>query len=86
MNEQPEPVEEEQVVRLPQLMLEIQGANVDIVPTPERGEGSKAMVVGPIMLMIVMPVDGEASAAIAAALTDSNVIIAPASALQGLKR
>lgn len=79
--ESAEPLEVEQVVvQMPQLQVELQGASIEIVADP-RTEGAKLMVVGPIMLQLIMPLDGEASAAVAAALNGSSIIVAPAGAL-----
>lgn len=70
MDEAPVPVE----MQIPLARLELTGADVNIVPRPG---GGKMIVVGPILLQVGLPLDEEAAAAIAAALTGSDIIVAP---------
>ena len=75
---------EQDVQTVPQLLIQLQNADVDIVPVPGT-EGAKLMLVGPILVKLALPLNSEAANAIAGALTGSQIVVAPAGALGALK-
>jgi hypothetical protein len=67
---------------VPLVLLELQGVDLDVAALPG---GGKALVIGPFLMKLALPLDEENAAAVARELTGAKVLVAPAAALQGLR-
>lgn len=83
MPDEPQQQEPETVeVNMPGLTIQIGGADIDVVPAPQPG--ARAMVIGPIMLHIVLPLQDDSADQLGEALQKPLIVRAPGNALAQL--